>query len=829
MSALATIEAGLIGIGYRSEALVRDYTFADVLSKQGELRCVSLAAFTRTPESYRSAAFGVVVPEGEIEAEVVAHRALGAPLIFSIDATGVGVWQVSGQDRPVLRERVGLDALPGLFQQNAEQWSPDSVHRAKSLGQTHPECQLDFVDLGLLPAIEREVNSKLDRLLEEVIGVLIPSANIRREDTAFRTTFRLLAAKVLQDRCHPLAENWDSSDVTSVLAVIEEFYRLPQMPGGQAQLPVHDLKSAWSLLTNAISFRNISSDNLAFVYENTLVTADSRKRFGTHSTPRQVAEYILNRIALSRLDRESLRIQEPFAGAGVFLVSALRHLRDSLPAEWSAEKRHRFMTARIGGAEIDAFACEVAVLSLILADYPNTNANGWKVATKDLFKNDNLARQVANATVVLCNPPFEKFNLEGRQKYPEMIARTVSRPMAVLHTVLDQQPAAIGFVLPHGILRQKQYAKLRARITELYSEVELVSLPDRIFAKAGYESALLIATEPRLTSQMQTTLISTVVNDADQKEFLETGKTSESRRTTKRVADSWLWIGALDDVFEYLDRNPRLSSVADIYRGLEWWKQHEGVSQEPRDGFRPGVYRPAKSLTPFKIHGSVYLNFNPEAARRQRPLVRPWDRSKVLANRQRKSRGPWKIVAAYDETGLAVSQQGLGIWPKESEVSGVAIEAILNGPLANAFLTERSSGHELTNELLAELPIPKALDAKKIVTLVARYRDALGKLGELEHVYDEMLNRLLMAIDAEVLRAYGLPPRLERQLLEYFRGYKRPVSHEFTEWMPETFTACIPLHEYIAGDYRKNAGPWVLDVFTPAPADEAEALAAILD
>ena len=827
MNAIQAIEAELIGIGYRSEAVIRDYAFADVFSVQGESRCVSLAAFTQTPESYRSAAFSVVVPEGEAEAEVAAHRALGAPLIFSIEATGVGVWRVSGHDRPELLERVGLDALPELFRKNADLWSPDSVRRAKSLGRTHTEHQLTFVDLGLMPAIEREIHSKLDRLLEEVIGVLVPSPNARREEAAFRTTFRLLAAKVLQDRCHPLAESWDKSDVTSVLAVIEEFYRLPQMPSGRSHLPIRDLKNAWSVLTNAISFRNISSDNLAFVYENTLVTTDSRKRFGTHSTPRQIAEYILGRIDLSRFDLDSLKIQEPFAGAGIFLVSAHRHLRDLLPADWSAAKRHRFMTARIGGAEIDAFACEVARLSLILADYPA--ANGWKIETEDLFQNGSLAESVADATVVLCNPPFEKFTLEQRQAYPEMAARTLSRPMAVLHTVLDQQPAAIGFVLPHGILRQKQYAKLRARIAALYSEIELVSLPDRIFAKAGYEPALLIATEPRAPSQMQTTLISTVVNDADQKEFLEVGTTSVSRRRVKAVIDDRLWIEAIEDVFEYLDRNPRLGSVADVYRGLEWWKQHDGVSREPRAGFRPGIYRPAKSLTPFMIHGSEYLNFKPEAARRPKPLERPWDRSKVLTNRQRKSRGPWKIMAALDETGLAVSQQGLGVWPKGGEVSGVIIEAILNGPLASAFFTERASGHAFTNKLLAELPIPKALDAKRIGALVSRYRKALGKLGPLENVDDEALNRLLIAIDAEVLRSYDLPPRLERRLLEYFRGHERPVPHKFVEWVPETFTACIPLHEYIAGDYKKNAGPWVLDVFTPAPAEEADALAAFLE
>lgn len=815
MNAIRAIEAELIRIGYRSETVVRDYEFADVFSARGELRSVSLAAFTQTPESERSAAFSVIVPEGDVETEVAAHRALGAPLIFSIDATEVGVWRVSGDDRPELLERVGLDALPELFKRNAERWSPDSVR------------QLDFVDLGLLPAIEREIHSKLDRLLKEVIGLLIPRGNVRREEAAFRTTFRLLAAKVLQDRRHPLAEDWDKSDVTSVLAVIEEFYSLPQMPSGRDHLPIRDLKNAWSVLTNAISFRNISSDNLAFVYENTLVTTDTRKRFGTHSTPRQVAEYILGRIDLSRFDLDSLKIQEPFAGAGIFLVSAHRHLRDLLPVDWSAERRHKFMTARIGGAEIEAFACEVATLSLILADYPI--ANDWKIDTVDLFQGSNLAERVADATVVLCNPPFEKFTLEQRQAYPEMAARTVSRPMAVLHTVLDQQPAAVGFVLPHGILRQKQYAELRARIVELYSEIELVSLPDRIFAKAGYEPALLIATEPRSPSQIQTTLVSTVVNDADLKEFLEVGRTSVSRQRVKVVSGGRLWIEAIEDVFEYLDRNPRLGSVADVYRGLEWRKQSDGVSQEPRPGFQPGIYRPAISLTPFMIHGSGYLNFDPEAARRSKPLERPWDRSKVLTNRQRKSRGPWKIMAAFDETGLAVSQQGLGVWPKGSEVSGVAIEAILNGPLANAFFTERASGHAFTNKLLAELPIPKELDTKRIGALVSRYRKALGKLGPLENVDDEVLNRLLIAIDAEVLRSYDLPPRLERRLLEYFRGHKRPVPHEFVEWIPKAFTAFIPLHEYIAGDYKKNVGPWVLDVFTPAPTEEADALAAFLE
>jgi type I restriction-modification system DNA methylase subunit len=117
--------------------------------------------------------------------------------------------------------------------------------------------------------------------------------------------------------------------------------------------------TAWRMLLDAINFRNISSDSLAFVYENTLVTKDTRKRFGTHSTPRQIAEYVVSRLNLGEFNVDELSIFEPFTGAGTFLVAALRHLRDVLPERFTSQRRHAFLVERIG-AEIDAFVCESA-------------------------------------------------------------------------------------------------------------------------------------------------------------------------------------------------------------------------------------------------------------------------------------------------------------------------------------------------------------------------------------------------------------------------------------------------------------------------------------
>lgn len=124
MNALRTIEAELRQLGYASEAIIRDYCFADVLSARGEPRQVELAAFTQLPESYRSAAFGIVVDERE-EA-LLEHRALGAPILFSIGQQDVGVWRVGAQGAPRLLERVELGALHELFQRNADRWAAAS-------------------------------------------------------------------------------------------------------------------------------------------------------------------------------------------------------------------------------------------------------------------------------------------------------------------------------------------------------------------------------------------------------------------------------------------------------------------------------------------------------------------------------------------------------------------------------------------------------------------------------------------------------------------------------------------------------------------------------
>ena len=77
MKAVKIIEIAAVETGYRSEAVVRNYAFADVMGQSASTRRVPLVAFTHTPPSYRSAALAVVDGSREDEIDVVnQHRAL---------------------------------------------------------------------------------------------------------------------------------------------------------------------------------------------------------------------------------------------------------------------------------------------------------------------------------------------------------------------------------------------------------------------------------------------------------------------------------------------------------------------------------------------------------------------------------------------------------------------------------------------------------------------------------------------------------------------------------------------------------------------------------
>src|SRR5260370_37599256 len=339
------------------------------------------------------------------------------------------------------------------------EWNPEKVLRAKSIGFGKEAVQLDFFDAGLIPTLESFVYAKLDKLLRDTIAAseLAYKEHVAEEiddktyKALFRLIFRLIAAKLLGDRGHP--GNWLSTSAQEVIKEVEDFY---SMPSGDVLSNVNVQDIAWRNIRPAFSFQNLSVEALAYVYENTFVSTETRKSYGTHATDHTIAEYIVQNLPITENDR----VFEPFAGHAPFLIAVLQRMRSLLPLDISIEQRHNYFVRMLAGMEVDAFACEVARYSLILADYPNPN--GWRIENAGAFVSPDLDKYLVQAQVVLCNPPYEDFSLDDRKANRSI--QSANKVVETLRRALHHPPKMLGFVLPRLFVDGQSYHDARKNI-----------------------------------------------------------------------------------------------------------------------------------------------------------------------------------------------------------------------------------------------------------------------------------------------------------------------------------------------------------------------------
>ena len=86
---------------------------------------------------------------------------------------------------------------------------------------------------------------------------------------------------------------------------------------------------------------------------------------------------------------------------------------------------------------------------------------------------------------------------------------------------------------------------------------------------------------------------------------------------------------------------------------------------------------------------------------------RPWDLPKVILNKARRSRGPWRISAFADFDRLTCYQTFIAVWPNDPAMTTV-LAAILNGPLGKCFLfhqERRTRCHDSNHQRTADADI----------------------------------------------------------------------------------------------------------------------------
>jgi N-6 DNA Methylase len=807
--------------GYRPDAVIRDYAFADYLGPGEVVRRVELAAFSEVPPSYRSACVAAArLPEERVGPTLDELRALGAPRVITLGPRRAEVWALSGAADPQRIDDCATEEIAEVIRTSAADWSPMAMSRLGGLAPTGT-YQLDFSDVGLIPMIERQVNEKIDRLIREVLaGCLEQDGSLakspRRYRQLVRMGFQLLAAKVLADRAHP-GVDLPLADAREALRAAQRHYGLRASSEGDAG-PIKDSVRdwAWGEIQRGFHFQNLSVDSLAFVYENSLVSPEVRRRLGIHGTPRAIAELVVALLPLEDLPGGRDVILEPCAGFAPFLLAAMRRLRAHALGSFDPDQRHVSLVHRLRGVELDPFAVEVGRLCLTLADYPN--ADGWELAQDDVFNRGVLEGLAPGVGAVLANPPFEALTQEDRQRYGALRAE---QPAELLRRVLEVcQPELLGFVLPRVAIDSSRggYLDLHRELRRTYREIDVVDLPDTLFEHSGAESALLVARGRR--QGPETTLRSAHLQPAD------TGAALEGRWVPKWSVESVVAEGArsaslrvkeLAEVWKRLEHLPKLGQVAEVHRGIEYRRSVHDLpggptSEGPRPGYALGAYS-ARDIEPYRLARTLYLKVKRDEIKAAGD--HPWTQPKVIVNAVRRRRGWWRLTAAPDRRGRWCYQNLTAIWPKDTEDWPIELtSAVLNGPIANAWL-KVSGGRHVRRESLMEIPMPEKnrLDVRRIIELV---REASERLAL----------DIMIRIDAEVLIGYDLPPRLERQVLSLFEGEDRPGAPDFSRYYPRDFDSALPLHRVLTDLGGRSRATRLLET---VPIFHNEAITEVLD
>ncbi len=247
-------------IGYKRNLTRKDYKYANFFSEDVADLTVDLGIFGQEPLDYRSACFGIqIVRSSNKSSESIVNdlRAFGAPQIFIVNNGNTERWIVK-ETEVSLQEKVRTNRLHRVIESNQSKWKPDSMIRAKS-GFAKPEAQqLDFVDIGLLPALEHEASNKIDNLLSEIL--YRTEAEFKRNrfqfnaSILFNIVFRFLAAKVLKDR--DIASDIDFSIPEDTLKRVYKHYGA-SIGTDIKNIPLDLLQNISLQVGKSFSFRNI--------------------------------------------------------------------------------------------------------------------------------------------------------------------------------------------------------------------------------------------------------------------------------------------------------------------------------------------------------------------------------------------------------------------------------------------------------------------------------------------------------------------------------------------------------------------------------------------
>ncbi len=801
------LKAPLRNCGYRRDLLRTDVPF-------GGDSTLPLVGFAQLPADSRSACVAVLSAMAHPREVVEAFRLVGAPLVFVCFQDTLQWWKQGAKSAEWL-ESIPAGQVDSFFKAHEDEFSPEAVYRAKTWGRFREEYQLEFVDLGLMPLVEEEVGEALGELIERNVSAL--AARLGWSDVTssqghwlLQTVFWLISGKILRDKDVDLFQNLDLVDVQQVFDLVARHYGTEPLPIG-AKKTREALKESARDVERFSNLALTTTEALAYVYENTLISKKTRSSLGTHSTPSYLVDYIVGNLTdwIEEIPVSERSVFEPACGHAAFLVSAMRLLTQLLPEDKQiASRRGPYLRRRLHGTDIDSFALELARLSLTLTDIPNPD--GWDLEVADMFVGGRLAEQARANTVLLANPPFANFTADDRSSYAEQGTqpRFVNRAAEMLwRTVSELKPGSVfGIVLPQTLLHARNAVELRRFLLGNCELREICLFPDKVFSFSDAESAVLLGRKlPTGSRRLPTTRYRHVREhqlpafrsnyEVSRTEVFPQSRFVASETCSLRVAD-------LARVWEFLGSFDTLGSTAVVGKGLEYLGRALPTdaitySESPFAKAERGFVHFDSEVALHELPTAYWMNLDTNVIRRA-GVGTTTGTPQVLMNYAPVSRGPWRLKGLIDCVGRPVSSNFVVVRPRQSGKSLLRFWAILNSPIANAYAyCHLSKRHNIVGDI-RQIPVPSRDSFDAVEKGAEAYLKAVADSAEAT-----VLRNLLLQVDVEVLKLYSLPLELERALLDLFSGYDRVgVPFQQSRYLPQELERPIRLADFL--DYEAS-------------------------
>lgn len=703
----------LSDLGYAESLYLEEYPVS--LGQQGTTFLDIVAFAMESPKDMSTATavieFKQTAQEPLTDQTLAAAEILAAPLVIQISPRSTGFFANTGKGSATRLELIdSRDA--SAARRWAEKLGPRTLFEAK-LGQR--QLAIFPADVSFVRLAEQKIVSLLGPLVEAALAtasemtrdtlfeVYDSESAERKHQRAARLVVGALTALALRDK-EGLPQFTAASLADASQQRLGKYFSWLQETTDLERATFEVLIDE---LGRDINYVSLDPRVLSHVYETSLVSDASRRQLGTFYTPPGLARRMLEALPIETLPPQSLSALDPTCGSGTLLLAAFDRFR-ALTTEPMTDGS--IISPKVRGYDMDAFAVELAQLSLLLNAYPESE--GWGVERRDTL---SLAPASQHSPgVIVANPPWRHSNVGRRQE----------RADAFVNWMLDALPehGLLAVVLPSGWLVNRASEATRQRLNSLCDILEVWRLPDRVFNSAALAPAVVFAQRlPINGTRRPARLYKRVLQKSDLNAFYATGRGAEVTltRDEDNVHTLPLAYGPLSQAFGGKDY-VKLEDLATVTAGPQPLPR-EQRGQSPEAGTRVLYLNKARFLKAFTqpaAHDLEVLTFPSDfQGGRGSSGV---GRTKVLVSAASSSDNPWRLKVGIDTQGILVRNSLHMVVPKASDesVPAAALMAFLGSGFASAWIDETVTDRNVSASDVRGIPVPVGVDWWRLLETV---------------------------------------------------------------------------------------------------------------